>query len=919
MTDLKTRHLDLALPDKARLRRMLFRLIVGISIALLGGNSLLARNYYVSPSGNDNNSGTQSEPWKTLRYACAQVEAGQGHVINLTEGKFVESGRCDVPPGVSIIGAGMDKTILQANSSFHFGSYGGGSFHYERALINLTTLGGTIGNQVIKGFTIDGTGRKMWGGIMVRGRHEVEIADVKVSETSFFGMWLLESENIILHDCVFRDNAWAEQWSTGGLMLAMLKNVDMYNLDIYQGAGYGFKTLGGNPSRLENVNLHHSKVSVYPFNPWNGGQSAALALEYWRAKLINCEIYECDFDNIISLVDYEPNDGIKTIRIHHNRIIPNPLKGYSIEANLSNIEIDHNYIKKTPYGIANWSRVKRSNWQIHHNIWDGFWRGTVNHPSRLIISVYALEDIHFYNNTVYMDEASALDVVYLKRDGAPSKGIYIKNNIFVRKKPREGQWPDNLLHYETSHPLSVAEISNNIFDGFPMENREGGTLKNPPGYSESNNLFVDAKLELEGDRPHPFFALTQGSPAIDAGTDVGLTYSGSAPDIGAVEFGEEFSSPDNPDTPDTPDNPDTPDSPDTPDAPQEPEPEEPEEPECLLGDLEVEASCLGDGLYEILLSFTGGGETYTITDHQATTMEGMPPGDYKLGPYLAGTSVDITITDPEIPECVLEEKGIEVDRICRFDLNFADSFRPIRINVGGGEVQAPDGRVFSADTDEVIRGTTNLYSNSQPIEGTELDELYQSERYGRSFTYRFPVPEGSYRVVFHFAEIYWDNPGERIFDIDIESGQYEAKNIDIYQDKGKYAAMTHLVEEVDVSDGILNVTFFAQKDEAKLSAIEVISNDRPETDLDPNSLDTQWLIAPNPTIGMAQLFIDQPWEGPFQVNVIDNLGRKQKEFAFDKQEAQGTFSLDLRGLSPGYYYLIVQAKDVQHALKVNKQ
>ena len=31
--------------------------------------------------------------------------------------------------------------------------------------------------------------------------------------------------------------------------------------------------------------------------------------------------------------------------------------------------------------------------------------------------------------------------------------------------------------------------------------------------------------------------LQSGSPAIDAGVDVGLPYSGSAPDIGAYEYG----------------------------------------------------------------------------------------------------------------------------------------------------------------------------------------------------------------------------------------------------------------------------------------------------------------------------------------------------------------------------------------------
>jgi hypothetical protein len=67
------------------------------------------------------------------------------------------------------------------------------------------------------------------------------------------------------------------------------------------------------------------------------------------------------------------------------------------------------------------------------------------------------------------------------------------------------------------------------------------------GTLASHNLFFQAGAPVgEGSvNADPMFAnpsggdfsLQAGSPAIDAGTDAGLPFAGSAPDIGAVEYG----------------------------------------------------------------------------------------------------------------------------------------------------------------------------------------------------------------------------------------------------------------------------------------------------------------------------------------------------------------------------------------------
>ncbi|HEX7412351.1 MAG TPA: choice-of-anchor Q domain-containing protein, partial [Bacteroidales bacterium] len=73
-------------------------------------------------------------------------------------------------------------------------------------------------------------------------------------------------------------------------------------------------------------------------------------------------------------------------------------------------------------------------------------------------------------------------------------------------------------------------IENNLFYNNDSANRaDFGTLtianKTAKNNKIGNPLFVSS----------PGFHLKAGSPAIDAGIDVGLPYKGSAPDMGAFE------------------------------------------------------------------------------------------------------------------------------------------------------------------------------------------------------------------------------------------------------------------------------------------------------------------------------------------------------------------------------------------------
>ena len=147
---------------------------------------------------------------------------------------------------------------------------------------------------------------------------------------------------------------------------------------------------------------------------------------------------------------------------------------------------------------------------------------------------------------------------------------------------------------------------------------------------------------------------------------------------------------------------------------------------------------------------------------------------------------------------------------------------PIRINVGGESYQTSTGLLFQADQTDLVRGETKSYEVSRTIRDTRDPSLYQTERFGKDFEYELKLPDGEYEVKLHFAEIYWNKKGRRIFDVDLEGVPIEIKDLDLYAQTGRYRAFIQTFKRVEVEDGALNIHFHARKDNAKLSAIEVV-------------------------------------------------------------------------------------------------
>ncbi|MEX2428076.1 MAG: malectin domain-containing carbohydrate-binding protein, partial [Bacteroidales bacterium] len=138
------------------------------------------------------------------------------------------------------------------------------------------------------------------------------------------------------------------------------------------------------------------------------------------------------------------------------------------------------------------------------------------------------------------------------------------------------------------------------------------------------------------------------------------------------------------------------------------------------------------------------------------------------------------------------------------------------INFGGPDYEASDGTVFTGNQDG------NKYSTTSDISGTEDDQLYQTERYGNSFSYNIPVENATYTITFMFAEIYQTSAGTRVFNVSLE-GEEVISNLDIFAKVGKDAAFDETFE-VTIIDGEINIGFSASVNNAKISAIKIMSD-----------------------------------------------------------------------------------------------
>ena len=99
-----------------------------------------------------------------------------------------------------------------------------------------------------------------------------------------------------------------------------------------------------------------------------------------------------------------------------------------------------------------------------------------------------------------------------------------------------------------------------------------------------------------------------------------------------------------------------------------------------------------------------------------------------------------------------------------------------------------------------------------------IEPPFNSERFGE-FEYNFYTGPGTFNVNIYFTEIYWTEPGRRIFDVVVE-GETVISDLDIYAEIG-FGNVLGRTFKAEAFGESLDIRFVSKTDYAKVSAILV--------------------------------------------------------------------------------------------------
>ena len=502
--------------------------MLSMLVTLVMCSSSWAATYYVDPNGNDTSgNGSSTSPWKSLSTACSKVTSA-GNTIYLNAGSYTDNNSCNLAMGVNIAGAGTSAVTI---TSAYGGGYG--TAYIYRGGDTVTTNPLPHANNDISGFTLNGSNKTLSCGIWLRGSDYITIhdmafknikttainlggwngwADYNTSTTNPPACW---GYNDVIHDVSIDNCSTATTQSTddrlGAIDLKSLANLQIYNVTInenYAGCGTGIKAVVG---WLKGFKLYNSTITMSPTN------SDSFVMETYNFSG-DSEVYNNTFNHYISL-----NGGVLNLdsgSTWNLKIHDNVFNMAGLPSTTSGNEFSHNWL----------------------NIYNNYFNGG-NHPAAGLWSTNYLTGSgvshwRFNNNVIY----NCSDGVYLARGS--NSYIEILNNTFdtMTGNPWGGSGVDGSGF---SGSMSGTKIQNNLI----MNSH--GTISTSGGMSGSiiDHNWLNAAnpgITGSGNRPSPYYRPSSTSSNLaDAGTNVGLPYSGSAPAIGAYEPGVSLSAPTN--------------------------------------------------------------------------------------------------------------------------------------------------------------------------------------------------------------------------------------------------------------------------------------------------------------------------------------------------------------------------------------
>ncbi|SNB46129.1 right-handed parallel beta-helix repeat-containing protein [Geobacter sp. DSM 9736] len=512
-------------------------LIVSLMLNAVMASASWGATFYLAPNGNDTTGdGSQNRPWRSLSYACSRVTT-PGDTIYIGPGNYTDNGRCNLAVGVSIAGAGSGTTKI---TSAYNGGMGTGYIFRDTQPTNPLMLG----NNEISGFTLDGSNKTLMTGVFIRGSSNLSIHDMKFQSIKVSAIWIegyynwsnhettqppAYAKNVAIYNVETYDTTseanygWGDR--LGAFFFGALENAQIYNITINEAMasrGTGIKAVSG---WLKNFKGYNWNIKT---NVENGD---AFVFEMYNF-LGDSEIYNCVFNHALSL-----NSGPQTpvqgstwnLKIHDTKTDFSGFTRGALGHELSHNHLDfyNNYIYgNRGRGAGLWTTNyltagSVTGWRFRNNIVQNCSAGG------LTIDRGNLYNIQVYNNIFDTMSSSPYGGYGISTDGFNGQlsGMKIQNNVF--------------MNCAAAPIYLTASVTNALIDHNIFYNNGNGNNVNAASAStiQSNNIKGTVPgLVYSGNRPDPYYQLSKSSNLLDAGVDVGLPYSGKAPDIGAIEY-----------------------------------------------------------------------------------------------------------------------------------------------------------------------------------------------------------------------------------------------------------------------------------------------------------------------------------------------------------------------------------------------
>lgn len=266
--------------------------------------SVHAQTYYVSTSGDNNNAGTQSSPWRTIQYAVDKTAPGAAVLVE--DGLYRES--------VILTRSGTPNEYITLKSINQWG-----------AKVEIQNAGNTDGIKIAANYiTVDGfeiydpnlTPDDRGNGITVYKNHHVRILNNKIYNFGGSGIQLVHFDHALVENNITFGNAKYNPNQSSGISLFQARAVDDapgYHIIVRNNRSYGNinLVLSGNPIGTTDGNgilidnFHNKGASDFPVNyPHRTLVENNLAYNNGGKGV---QVFESDFVDVFNNTAYHNN------------------------------------------------------------------------------------------------------------------------------------------------------------------------------------------------------------------------------------------------------------------------------------------------------------------------------------------------------------------------------------------------------------------------------------------------------------------------------------------------------------------------------------------------------------------------------------------------------------------------------------